>query len=1087
MEPTEQNLPGHEQADLTPTEDTNAPTPNTQPVTPQPAFTDGDLAALTSPHQIPWKPADYALMGVMGEAARKLHDSAVAPIVAAARGYEIIKNESKNNARKKYGLSNWNSGQGRRLSKALSEGDALIMPWYRADLALGHQNDHSATTMPRPSTVQYRPDVPQIVQGDKGKTREAKYEFVVGEDSIIGLHPSTPYEWTVLDENNRTRSDVWMIAEGLLKADSVVSALLLASPSINNDELLLTEADTGLAATRRLTEMMQRLEREYRIPVLCVAGVYNWANSGEWNAFNLKDKEVWIAFDADLASNINVWEATRRIRNFITDKKKAKVKLLSPVVVSGDSGETSKMGVDDYLSKVGDWKGLLRYLTDQFPERPSTDDIGAPGEWRVDKDGCGVSELVEEKDNAGSVIGHHWVPRVALGGRVAELSKRRTPTAQEIETGVLGSGVNEHDTSLEVEVRIEVQWRDSTDDAVKIHSIVGPSTILNYPPEQWDRHGAKIPSEVLMHPEWPPARGKAAIQSWLGAVKANRADERSEPTVWRRMGWVPVGDSSTIPSFVVGDQVISHCGADTVTSPGISEEDLPRSSNFGVGPLVHPEQTFDDVPENAEYRAKVDADLRELFARMINDEPWTNPGVAGAIICAGLRPAIPERPKGTLFIVGPPGKGKSFTAGIFMGFWSARPGVWGSDDLPGSASDTSAAMELAMSRAPVWVIDDYHPSRDGREASGMEDKINAAVRRQFNNAVRRRSNASMGAVAVHSPNTSLVITGENELSVNSIKQRLIEIPLRAGALNRSPDVTNRLEKMSERDGVPARVTQHLIRFIQYTAAVKGNWASVVDLVREDIKHGEDRFVEIMEKDIVASKKRSAELFADYYVVLQWLDRMTAALGWTSGERKMFKLRKEDLGYQMGLMIRQQNTEMAHETPGAALVQAINDLLSANRAHIVDLTDPSNPPSDPRYGGTDLALQLGWTITGNPDNPWRPGGAKIGYLSTIRGTDELLLILDPRNAFTEAQRYFSNLIPAGQTSKSSWQSVKDEGLIADDRRLPQPRTSGGYTARFQIRGANSEEVRGVTGVPVLLEKVLSSGAPDKEDDLSDPTR
>lgn len=1052
--------------------DTTTPAAASQPTTPaeMPAVPD-DLSVadlLDGQARVPWTPNDYAILGIFGPTAEKMHSSAIAPIVAAARGYAQINDTNRAAAKKKYGLPEWSTKQGKGLSKSLKEGDVLLMPWYRADIITHYQKD--GVTL-NPTTIQYRPESPRVHREIKAdgtvKERVAKYEFVAGDPSIIGLHPATPVEWLRADENSRQNIDTWLIAEGLFKADAAISGMLMASENISDEDLLVTDALTHNEYIDRLTLLMKRLERHLRIPVLCIGGVYNWRNNPEWSAFRFDDKDVWIGIDGDVDENRAVWIAANQLWG-VLEKKKATVKLLTPRGYPTDGGDIPKMGIDDYLFAVGTWDRLVSTcLHTELPPIPDDDDISFVGQWRVTSDDCAVEECVPKKDEAtGKQIGASWEERVPMGGRITKISKKRSPSPQEMATGVLGAGVSDNDESIESEVEIEVTWKN-IDGTIETHIIVGPHSILNYGPEQWDRHGARIPPEVTAHPAWPPRGGKSAEHSWLGAIKKHRIEERSAPTVWTRMGWVPTGDAGSIPSFIVGEQVISHKDEDTVTEPGVGESNLNRALSFGVGDPVLPHLSFDDE----EYRAKVDKDLRKVLTHYVHNEPWTEPGVGPLIIAAALRPVVPLRPKGTIMNVGAPGRGKSFTAGAFMGFWGRYPGVWASDDLPGSALDTATAIELAISRAPVWVIDDYHPSVDGRKAQKMEDTIADIIRSQFNGGGKNRSNQFMGTPKRNDPNTALMVTGENELSGTSVRQRMVTITMRKGSLAKSRDVTDQMERLYNRDGAPSRLTQHFIRFMQYYASVNGGWEALVKEAEHIVEQAEIQMEERLRADLTVSKKRVGELFADYRVVLEWLSKMAAVLGWSARERKIFGMGDGQMSAAIADMIAQQSEAMATRTPGVSLLQALYSTLSAGKAHIINGTDFSQPPAA-NDTDTAVALTLGWGVSGGTDNGLRPLGPSIGYLvqPNVDGDDEPTVLFDLTTAFAEAQKAFPRLLPGGQVEAASWSAAFEEDLL--DMRLLKSSKARSKTKPYKIRERlNNSRSYTDNLVPVRLSTLL----------------
>lgn len=95
--------------------------------------------------------------------------------------------------------------------------------------------------------------------------------------------------------------------------------------------------------------------------VIDLSGVYNWRGSnkddgltalGDWEAIVLKGKEgpreVMLAFDSDIRTNINVQRAVRRLKRFL-ESRGANCKVL----VMPDLPDGSKCGLDDWFANGG--------------------------------------------------------------------------------------------------------------------------------------------------------------------------------------------------------------------------------------------------------------------------------------------------------------------------------------------------------------------------------------------------------------------------------------------------------------------------------------------------------------------------------------------------------------------------------------------------------------------------------------------------------------------------------------------------------------------------------------------------------------
>ena len=296
-----------------------------------------------------WAPADYQPR-VFGGGADKLADSAVAPLVAIARGGHSLTWVSPKDTTaqcQRLGIDK-RRGQGRRFAEELQLGDILVMPWYLADRAVRAQRLSAA---PGAASIQYRPARPSM---SADGSRELKYEFVQGDDSILGVHPASPGDWY------SDPSVPLLIAEGQIKADSTLTGILLAA-GVDPDDLRLTDAEKALdadtmvlAAQRRLLAMIASIPAERRVCIVAVAGVYNWRKNPEWTMFALSGRDVWVSIDGDVATNWNVWNAASQLCELL-GRRMRDVAAAPSVSNAGGGG---KVGADDFLAGYGTWDDL---------------------------------------------------------------------------------------------------------------------------------------------------------------------------------------------------------------------------------------------------------------------------------------------------------------------------------------------------------------------------------------------------------------------------------------------------------------------------------------------------------------------------------------------------------------------------------------------------------------------------------------------------------------------------------------------------------------------------------------------------------
>jgi hypothetical protein len=989
-----------------------------------------------------WDPEAFEPGGNFGStpkkgSAWKLHDSAIAPLVAAARGYVTLTEEDLTAATKKYNLPRRNTTQGRRIAEALQRGEVMVMPWFTTDdIARGNRENAD----PVPATVQVRPTNPEL--NDDGK--ELKYEFVGGSNTPVGVHPAFPLEYVF-------NAPVTVIAEGLLKGDAALTGFLLDQGITPAD--LEWDGGTITEARARLSEILESIPTDRRVAVFTIGGVFNHRNNREWNGIDFKGRTIWVGVDGDVDTNLNVWKGTTDLWQFLEGPKKAGSVHLVALAVTEKTGETAKVGIDDYLSKYGNWGSLVAKVAPSMPRRPTDDIIEWVGKYRITEDGTALQFCEPINGDAfdpKAVTGGRWRDEYPLGGRILSTMALRTPTPKEVATGELGAGANNDEA--EAFCTVEVVWQHDENRIIRA-KVAGPAKILGYTPDQWERHGAHLPSSLLRCEHWPPP--KKIGEEWLRAVKANQREEVTEQVRWDAMGWVPV--DGAIPAFVIGNEVIGIEDLGGIEFEcGITEAELSGAARFGVGKNI--EGDFGDP----KFEASVKRDIEEVIKTFVLGGAWTDRRIASAVVAGALRPSLPIRPAFSMFLAGPPGKGKSWTAATLMAFWSAEPGSFNGGSLPGSAKDTAAAMELAVARAPIWVIDDLAPASSRQQSEQEQEKIGNLIRNIFNGNAKRRSDANMGARKVHLPRALLVVTAENEPQVASVRQRCVSLEIGHGSLSQSTDPTNAVINLCEQDGAPARVTQALIRYLRKEAKQsEEGWKFVYETTTQMLNEAQKTAAAWMRANggKGGDVSRHSGMAGDLTVALRWLYRLADEVGVEDDILDI--IHTSEMSADVCSLVMQGHKASKESTPGRSLLEALQAALFSKKAHVLDATDASSAP-----GGQDNAPRLGWEL--GTEGRARPLGATIGYLYTDSKTGAQYVFLDQKVAFSVAQQAYPSLVPHGQSGRSSWGSVVGEGLHEDSLLRTKPDGSKMNTGR--VRAGDLD----ISGVPIRLDVLLSGG-------------
>ena len=994
-------------------------------------------------YNTPWTAHSYG-RAVNMSGAVKLACSGVAPLVAAARGYESVDSYQAKDFAKQKGIGDGRTKAGGQFLASFRDGgDILTMPWFRADQLKASPDQFVKLSA---SGLQMRPQNPR---SDPGTGRPVKYEFLVGQPTVLDFHPAVLRSWVA-------SAPRVMLAEGLLKGDSALTALL--SEHVRQEELALLSSDENpVNAMKRLAAIMEDIPQEDRVSIISLAGVGNWRNNPEWNAIDLRDKEVLVAFDGDVTTNWNVWNMAERLCNFLEQSKKATPRLVQIDRFPGIEAELAEdphFGLDDFFHKVGDWSDLEQMMVDSLPERPPKPDDNREGEWRVAADGLSVEECVPTFTDEGVRSGVQWSRRSGIGGRVTHTEVRRASTDEEQSSGIFGKGVEEghHEETCAVELR----WFDDVFGEERSAIVTGPNALLGYPPAEWHRRGALIPADLMLHPEWPPKFGG----QWLQAIKGHERQRQEKRTVWTTMGWVPVpGEKSQ--AFIAGDSVIA--ASDPATKQirvGVTERELAGSSKFGLPDTFRGRDFIDPA---GEFNAA--DDLETIMNDFVTRGPWTTTAVALTMLALALRPTVPIPSSIAAYFVGAPAKGKTWSAIAVMSFWQKRPGGWVT--LPGSAEDTFASTENAVSKTPIWVADDLAPSTDKFKADATLNSIGLLVRAVFNRIGKRRMNFDLTSKEVPTPMAVFILTAENEHSTQSVRERAVRVEF-AGLS--SPEAIERVNRLSEDTLTASRITGAVLRAFILDAEETG-WSTVVQEWNATRKGFAAPAREVLEEMGIqrADMDRPVRIASDLMLGLQTIRRLAEKLGlgdlvelfhWSQG------------GYYRLLTEQVAQVHIGKQTmqPGAVLIDAIRQSLASGHGYIENLDMPGFVPSLTGVGPSDLGWKMG-------EKDYKPCGPKIGFATTVlpQGASERLevVFLFTDEAFNVAQKHHSARIQHGASPATSWKNARESGLAHPHYRSQMTR---GYKA--QVNRAQAK----LDGFPVSIDTLFAGAvSPDTPTD------
>lgn len=1037
-----------------------------------------------------WEAAKYGST-IHLSGALKLADSRVAPLVAIARGYSTVESAGSTDFIRNSARLEGRSAQAKQIKGLFdNSSDVLAMPWYSlsavASFASAHARaenqteedwlTHLEASVPifQRSMYQFRPAIPQVNQHGK----PLKYVFLKNSNIVIDAHPSTPSGWI-------SSADDVFVTEGVIKADSALTELLLDA-GVSVEEL--SETPTHVEARAKLSVLMDRVPESDRVLVLAFGGVANWHNKTEWNDIVLRDRRVFVAFDGDVRSNRMVYNQARQFWDFM-ENKGADVNLVDLSLANANllaQGESPKaLGVDDYLSQGhGNWNDLLSLSIRELPTLTAPDDDVVVGGYRISPDGKRLEVGKENPDEYGGSSPAFWaaVPGHEIGGNIVRKITQRKPSAKERATGQVDSKVDETEAVVQVEIEVKFIGRLG-DDQTAI--VTGPVSILAENPADWHKPkiGATVPSELLLSAEWPPLlKGR----EWVQAVKSFKPEEIEEKTIWNTMGWVPTnGDGAC--AYIAGSRVITDEVGVISTYPGIDETVLPGASSFGVIDSYRfapgDEERINPLPKE-EIEERERQIITEVFDALIHNGPWVNSAQGAITLAAGLRPCAATRSKSSIFALGEPGSGKTWTAGQIMAFWQSRPGAWSKDSLPGSAKDTIASIEQSIAATMIWAIDDWAPSPDRGKAAEEETKMGDVVRSVFNGAGKRRATATMGTRETLNPIATLIITAENELTVSSARERTIPITFQKGSLGArdksgEPIGLDAINSMNTVQGTSSKLSAAVIYSIieRVRTDLDRKWQALVEWEQtayEDLKKYASDIALSLESPVdPGSANRQVEMAADICLGLMHLHMLADKLGMKDicdeivDQRYIFGFdethSKDTLVYKVMRLVVETYYRKENTRPGQIWVNAIRDMLAAKTGHFVSGERPDHAPFD---GSNQIILNdlVGWGVP-RGGGPMEPKGAVLGRIYYDKKLDETFFLLHPQNAFDAAKKNYPSLIQFGANMTTYVQNVIADPTLLSPVYSGKPGRSGGtHVVNRAFSGAHR-------GIPIRWEAII----------------
>lgn len=1002
---------------------------------------------------------------ITGHPRTKLITSQIAPLVATARGYRTTSAQEQDtwNAELTRDVSA-NTARTRRtqIRTLFEHGQSLAMPWYSVtDLAAAR------SARPAPAMWQFRPDepIPTGKTDSTGAITTKKYDMPAGSTVVIDAHPATPPEW--LDDPNVPI----IFTEGILKADSTLSALLLDTPGLSSDDLAAPhhpDTDTArMNAWQHLRELLRTLQPANRHVILAAVGVSSWHRADWMSTIRLKDgRRFHIAFDGDMARNPSVWRQSEQLWRTATTRG-ANVDLIDLTVPleSADHGtKKPQLGLDDFF-------GAPRYLrfrevlspTRLLNTMPPMPDAGiTKGTWRVHPSGTHIQQAIEVPSGDDGTTTLTWSTQISFGARIARIIDTDIPTPEEIDTGTL---LNEGpDPSVSVE--IEFTWLDEAGEQ-RTATVTGTQEILEQTPANWTKQaGAEIPRELAVLPDWPPRYKKG--EGFMEAMKSHRPELIESAIAWDSMGWCPTPDGP--PVFLIGNKQITVTGEESPRIiTGVAARNVPGAERIGLPDLPYEP----DNPRFETFAGRTIASIAALFLGQLpdtepEDQVFTRPEYGAMILLAGMRPLLPSAPHSTLYLWGPPGKGKSYLAGVAMSFWQPRPGAFPEGSLPGSASDSIPVTANAISRVPLWMMDDVSPKQSSYAADKQVADVEEMIRSVFNGKtpgrMRQGKDGEWKARPIRASRAMFLVTGEMPPSTSSIRQRTVMLGMDGSALGQ----LEQMDRHRDRTNLMGRFTRLCLEAMLAKIREDG-WAEIQRALRSYRAFLDQWLATKAPFATRRSRTMMVELGMSAYLVRLVGWKFIQGTGDMHTAARMHEAclhLEEDLNLACVKMLELTRFEQEEATPGVRLMEAIISLLKSGDGYIAAGDGSANPPLSDSPEDAAANNALGW-----PGGHTKPGAELIGYL---RGEDvdgHPVVLLDAIQAFDLAQRLRPRKAGGfGADKSASWSSAWESGVVADTGRKRFVRAGGKEEPYIQARIGGTARIY---AVPVRLAKLIGA--------------